>query len=137
MHRLFVILLASAALSCADRAEPAPPVPPQTPAAPENPLTDRVWMRTDTTGLPGVMRVFLADGTLIMDSCWETYRLAPWRMASDSVVTWNEDGIDIDARILEVGDGTLRLRLQLVDGSQEEQRYAVATAPFVCPDMVR
>ena len=33
-------------------------------------------MRRGSIGL-GTVRVFLADGTLVMDSCFETYRLAP------------------------------------------------------------
>ena len=45
-------------------------------------LVGRVWVRSDSTGLPGVMRVFLSDSTLIMDSCWETYRLARWQISS-------------------------------------------------------
>src|SRR5262249_2272062 len=40
-----------------------------------NGLTNRVWMRSDSTGLPGVTRIFLSDSTLLMDSCWETYRV--------------------------------------------------------------
>src|SRR5262245_13035977 len=38
-------------------------------------LTSRVWARADAIGPPGVMRVFLPNGTLVIDSCWETYRL--------------------------------------------------------------
>ncbi|MFT0859968.1 hypothetical protein [Ancylobacter sp. G4_0304] len=50
-------------------------------------LVGRVWVEQKPgNGLPGVMRIFLADGTLVMDSCWETYTLrngsAPGRTAS-------------------------------------------------------
>lgn len=86
--------------------------------------------------MPGVMRIFLSDGTLVMDSCWETYRLAKWQMESDSTVRWNEDGMDIRAAILAVTEDNLVLRLDLVQGS-EEQHYKAALVPYVCPEMQR
>jgi hypothetical protein len=97
-------------------------------------LTGRVWMRVDSTGLPGIMRVFLPDSTLLVDSCWETYRLAPWQRGPDSMLTWNEDGIDVAAQVVELGPDALVLRLHLPGGSQEE-RYRAATTPYLCPDM--
>lgn len=97
-------------------------------------LTDRVWSRIDDGGLPGVMKVFLSDGTLIEDSCWETHRLSPWRIVSETTVSWNEDGIDIDAEIVSLTDAELVLSLQLVGGTVEE-RYEPAAVPFVCPDI--
>ena len=103
-------------------------------AAPASALTNRVWARSDSTGLPGVMRIFLGDGVLLMDSCWETYRLARWRMESESTLVWQEDAMEIRAAILEIDDNTLVLRLDLVDGPHVE-RYRVAAAPYVCPDM--
>src|SRR5690606_3675735 len=42
-------------------------------------LTNRVWVKEDDGGLPGVMRIFLSDGTLVQDSCWETHRLSEWK----------------------------------------------------------
>ena len=48
------------------------------------------------------MRIFLSDGTLVQDSCWETHRLSQWTMTSDTGVNWNEDGMDISADIVSV-----------------------------------
>lgn len=62
-------------------------------ARPTAAIVDRVWTRSDSTGLPGVMRIFLSDGTLVM-------------------------------------------RVELVNGSQEE-RYQPAAVPYLCPDMRR
>ncbi len=39
-------------------------------------FVNRVWQQTGTEGQPGVIRIFLSDGTLVMDSCWDTHRLA-------------------------------------------------------------
>jgi hypothetical protein len=106
-------------------------------AGPATLLVNRVWARSDSlTGLPGVMRVFLSDSTLIMDSCWETYQLATWRLESDSVVSWQEGSAQVRAKVLELTRETLALRVDVADGSQEEH-YRVATVPYLCPDMRR
>lgn len=97
-------------------------------------LTDRVWASAEDSGLPGVMKIFLSDGTLVQDSCWETHRLSPWELVSDNALRWNEDGMDIDADIVSLSDAELVLRLKLIGGAQEE-RYVAATVPYACPDM--
>ena len=43
---------------------------------PEPGWMDRVWVQAEPSDMPGQMRIFLSDGTLVMDSCWEVYRLA-------------------------------------------------------------
>lgn len=120
-----------AATPAADlRAEPASP-----PA--ENALVNRIWIRDTGAGdLPGAMLVFLDDGTLIQDSCWETYRLSKWARSGDNTVSWNEDGMDIAANVVSVDGDDLTLSLNLTGGA-EEQKFEAAEAPFVCPDMPR
>jgi hypothetical protein len=97
-------------------------------------LTDRVWTKAEDSGLPGVMRIFLSDGTLVQDSCWETHRLSQWELTSDTALRWNEDGMDIDADIVSLSDAELVLSLKLGSSAQEE-KYIAATLPYVCPDM--
>ena len=109
--------------------------PPAAPGAASS-LADRVWVRSDSTGLPGVMRVFLSDSTLVIDSCWETYRLARWQMESDSTLRWQEDASDIRATIRSLHDKELVLLVSLRNGS-EEQHYTAAPVPYVCPDLKR
>lgn len=82
------------------------------------------------------MRIFLADGILVSDSCWETYRLSRWSREAQDRIRWEEDGQPIQARILSLSEDELRLQLALVSGS-EEKRYKAAQVPFVCPDMPR
>lgn len=103
----------------------------------ENPLLNKVWVRADAdAALPGPMQIFLGDGTLVSDSCWETYRLSKWQQVSDSAISWDEDGMTINADIASVSDTELVLNLKL--GSEvQEQRFTVAEAPYVCPDMVK
>ena len=96
-------------------------------------FTNRVWTRADGD-LPGIVRIFLSDGTLVSDSCWETHRLSPWRFTSDTAISWNEDGMDINADIVSVSATDLVLKLDLIGGAVEE-RYTAAEVPYVCPDM--
>ncbi|KQX39903.1 hypothetical protein ASD04_04425 [Devosia sp. Root436] len=103
----------------------------------ENPLLNKVWVRADADpSLPGPMQIFLGDGTLVSDSCWETYRLSKWQQVSDSAISWDEDGMTINADIASVSDSELVLNLKLGEEVQE-QRFTVAEVPYVCPDMVK
>lgn len=108
-------------------------------AADQTPLkrsfTNRVWVKEDAgNDLPGVMRIFLSDGTLVQDSCWETHRLSNWTMTGDTALSWNEDGADIAASIVSVSNDELHLQLQL-GGETVDERYVAAAVPFTCPDM--
>jgi hypothetical protein len=100
-----------------------------------NPLLNRVWVRADDTDLPGPMHIFLADGTLVSDSCWETYRLSAWQQVSETEISWDEDGMTINADITTLDETELVLRLHLVGDEVQEQRFVVATVPYVCPDI--
>ena len=103
----------------------------------ENPLLNRVWVQQGNANeLPGVMHIFLADGTLVSDSCWETYRLSNWQQVSDTEISLEEDGMTISADITSVSDAELVLNLKLVGGA-EEQRFTMAEVPYVCPEMPR
>lgn len=97
-------------------------------------FTNRVWVKTDTGDLPGVLKIFLSDGTLVQDSCWETHRLSKWTMTGDADLSWNEDGMDIAASIVSVNSSELHLQLQLGGGKVDEY-YTSATVPYVCPDV--
>jgi hypothetical protein len=102
-----------------------------------NPLLNKVWVRSDADeALPGPMQIFLADGTLVSDSCWETYRLSKWQQVSDSAISWDEDGMTINADIASLSESELVLTLKLGSETQE-QRFVSATVPYVCPDMER
>ena len=106
-------------------------------AGADNPLLNRVWVRDQAdTGLPGVMQIFLPDGTLVSDSCWETYRLSKWQQVSPTAISWEEDGATIKADITSLTDNELVLKLALGSDVQE-QRFTVAATPSVCPDMVK
>ena len=44
------------------------------------------WALDDPAAAPGSFRIFLADGTLVMDSCFETYRIAEWRATGETTL---------------------------------------------------
>ncbi len=115
--------------------------PPGAGAAPDGAGSEgfigRTWISDDPEAPPGQLRIFLEDGTLVMDSCVETYRLARWTSAGDGRIAWDEDTARVEAELVEVTADTLRLRLLLRNGDTMNQRYRPATVPFVCPDLPR
>lgn len=91
----------------------------------------RIWIST-TQGRPlGSMIVFLPDRTLLMDSCFETYRVSEWGVAGDRI-RWREDTIPIEADVSLPGKDELTLRIA---GQDKVQTYIAASAPYVCPEM--
>lgn len=94
----------------------------------------KAWVSTDAGAAAGTLRMFLPDGTLMMDSCVETYRLARWRLVAPRKVEWHEDTARIQADVTEVGADQLKLRLQLGREIKEEN-YQLARVPFTCPDL--
>lgn len=100
------------------------------------PFVGKIWLSTDASAPLGTFRIFLPDGTLVMDSCVETYRLAKWRTLDERRVEWQEDSAKIEAEIAQPSTGELQLRVRL-GGEINEQRHRLATVPFVCPDMPR
>ena len=97
-------------------------------------LVNKVWVRSDAGGPPGEMRIFLADGTLVQDSCWEVYVLRTWRRVSADEIVLVED-VEIPARIAALSEDELRLSLSLVDGTRQEVTYKRAQVPYICPEL--
>ena len=85
----------------------------------------------------GSLRAFLSDGTLIMTSCVETYRLAPWRWVEGAMLVWEEDGRSIRAEVALAE----RNEMVLVDrprrGERLTRHFRRAESPVVCPDLPR
>ncbi len=96
----------------------------------------KAWLSTDAGASPGTLRIFLPDGTLLMDSCGETYRMARWRAIDERRLEWTEDTARIETQITVLTDDELQLRLLLVGGVKNET-YRLAKVPYVCPDLPR
>lgn len=101
------------------------------PAAPF--FVGKSWIATDPSASPGTLRMFLPDGTLLMDSCGETYRLARWQPIDERRIEWHEDTARIEAEVTQVSSDALQLRLHLV-GELKEENFRLASVPLVCPD---
>ena len=97
------------------------------------PLVGKPWVSTDSSAAPGTLRIFLPDGTLVMDSCGETYRLARWRAIDERRIEWQEDSARIEADVTQLSSDQLQLRVHLVRELKEEN-YRLARVPFACPD---
>ena len=94
----------------------------------------KIWM-TATFGQPrGSVRIFLPDKTLLIDSCFETYRIVEWGVVSENTIRWREDAVPIEAQYEQPAPDRLTLRIA---GQDQEQTYVAASAPYVCPDMPR
>src|SRR5690349_4052605 len=98
-----LVLAAAAAGACTAQA-PAPganpppstpvqpaPAPAAEPASSAQAFVGHVWRDTNPAAASGTLRAFLPDGTLILTSCVETYRLARWMPAGDQRIRWQED----------------------------------------------
>jgi hypothetical protein len=120
--------------SCGRETPPAAPVPASKLTEPANPdFVGKVWIAT-TLGKPlGSMLIFMPDRTLVMDSCFETYRLSKWGVAGERI-RWLEDSIPIEAAVEMPRPNQLILR---VAGQDEAQSFTTANVPYVCPDMPR
>ena len=93
----------------------------------------KVWIST-TPGAPlGSMLIFLPNRTLVMDSCFETYRLVEWGVAGERI-RWREDMIPIEADVEMPRPSQLKVRIA---GRDQDQTYIAASVPYTCPDMPR
>ena len=116
-------------------AQPPAPAPQATDRdEPTNPaFIGRVWRATTRGGPLGTIIVFLPDRTLLMDSCFETYRVSRWGVEGDRI-RWLEDKVPIEAEVITPGKDELTLRIA---GLDREQTYVAMTEPYTCPDMPR
>ena len=99
-------------------------------------LVNKVWKVTAPAGRArGSFYIFLSDGTLVMTSCVETYRLATWRSdAAGRIAIAEDEAVRYEAEILELQDRQARLRLGLRN-EDVELSLQTADAPYVCPDL--
>ena len=107
-------------------------------ASPASRLVNRVWrVHAPVDRAPGSFYIFLSDGTLVMTSCVETYRLATWSAQTERRMTIVEDQVvRYDAEIQDSTEQRLRLRLHLRD-HEVDLTLEPAAVPYVCPDLRR
>ncbi|QIB34073.1 hypothetical protein [Ancylobacter pratisalsi] len=131
MRKTTPAALFTAALACAQLAAPIAS------AQGIDSLTGRVWVETAPANkMPGTLLVFFNDGTLLMDSCWETYALRRWKRTAPDALSWDEDGATVSATVAKLTATDLTLKVK-AGRDVVEHRYARPKVPFVCPDMKR
>ncbi len=137
--RLNLALLFSLAIlaGCARMGLPTPAMPGSGNAGTQKMFENRVWLDEGPDASPGTLRAFLSDGTLIMTSCGETYRLSAWRWVRGPMVAWEEDGRSLHADVGLVGRDEMVLVIDLGNGETSTRQYRHAEAPVVCPDLPR
>lgn len=143
LARWTIVMALGLNVACSKPQEPAQTTPPPAPPAAESSNTSelgqpadprfigKIWISTTQGHARGSMLIFLPDRSLLMDSCFETYRISQWGAAGDRI-RWIEDAIPIEATLNMINDNELRLQ---VAGQDSVQSYVTATVPFVCPDM--
>jgi hypothetical protein len=130
----FTVLLAFALCACnGSTPKPAVAAAPTASDAPEAdpPFVGKVWIATTAGSARGAMLVFLPDRTLLIDSCFETYRLSKWGGNSERI-RWLEDSIPIEAEVSMPRKDELVLH---VAGQDRDQTFMAAGVPYTCPDM--
>lgn len=129
-----IAALSVLALSACSRASTSAPAP--QPASDSPTFTNRVWRIVSPGGrAPGSFYAFLSDGSLVMTSCVETYRLATWRLMSPQRVEITEDPITrYEADIARADPTRLELRLHL-KSEVVDLAFEPAATHFVCPDL--
>ena len=130
---------------CACGGSQAPPPPPPAAAQPASPtgatpgndepanpaFIGRIWRSSTRGNQLGSIMVFLPDRMLLIDSCFETFRVSQWGVAGDHI-RWLEDTIPIEAEVIMPSANELTLR---IPGREGDQTYIAMTDPWTCPDM--
>lgn len=135
LRQLALLMAVLASAGCSWVGLPSPAMPGSGNKGMEDLLRDRVWLDRTPNAPPGSLRAFLSDGTLIMTSCVETYRLAPWRWVSGARLVWDEDGQPVSAEVMVVSKESLGLAIDLADGTTDSRTFEAAQSPVVCPDL--
>jgi hypothetical protein len=130
-------ILALGLAGCARLGVPTPAFPGSGNEGMAELLESRGWIEGGADAPRGTLRAFLPDGTLVMTSCTETYRLAPWRWVEGATLVWEEDGRNLRAEVAMVQRNQLVLVIDLGDGETLTRTYRAAAAPEVCPDLPR
>lgn len=129
-----MLIAAMFTLAACGRPPDAPaPAAAQRDEPPNKDFIGRVWIATTPGAARGSMLIFLPDRSLLMDSCFETYRISQWGVAGDNS-RWLEDTIPIEAHVTLPSRNEMTLRIA---GRDRDQTYVAASVPYLCPDLPR
>jgi len=107
--RAIAAVLALAGAACSDRAA-VPPATTRTPA-PKPTFVNKVWRVASSSSIePGMLYVFLSDGTLVISSPHGTPALGSWKPAGDGL-TMVEEGIPYKVDVLKLSADEFRIMI--------------------------
>ena len=104
-------------------------------------LFSHIWRVTKAPSppAPGSIFIFLANGTLLENSCNETYRIATWTIdkASPRELSVVEDQqLAFTANITELSNSALTMQKHLVRSKEiQEVAFTAVEGEYVCPDL--
>ena len=127
MQRIAMLALALTLAGCGLARNPGLVLP-----AFEASFEDRVWLEESPDAAPGIVRVFMSDGTMLTSACGGSYRLAAWRRVDRTRLAWEEaDGV-VQAEIAGVGPRELALVVD-PDGAATTLKFRRVKPPLGCP----
>jgi hypothetical protein len=91
-----------------------------------------VWVSTTPGKARGSIMVFLPNKTMLIDSCFEGFRVVDWGVIDANRIRWREDTVPIEAEYSQLSPDVLQLKPV---GTNESNSYVRATVPYVCPEM--
>jgi hypothetical protein len=134
MKRVAAIAVGAALSFMGGCQQACPPAPPPVAASPDAlpAFVGKVWVTTTPGKARGSILVFLPDKTVLIDSCFEGFRVAEWGVISENRIRWREDTVPIEAEYSQSSPDVLQLKPV---GTSEPDSYVRAAVPYVCPDM--
>jgi hypothetical protein len=114
--RIIIVAVLTALAACSPADEPnagAAPEPHPMPTAENAGFVNRVWAVAESQQVEiGALRVFLADGTLVMASNNSKPAFGSWSQDGNGRLTITEEGRPYDTDIVELTDTAFRIRMQ-------------------------
>ena len=104
-----------------------------------NPLFGKIWQVSNSPSPRGSLYIFLPNGTLLMTSCVETYRVASWTAdpKRPEIMRVVEDGVPTyTLTIKKVSNEHLQVQQTLTRSNEKKELTLKAVEKeFVCPDL--
>jgi len=134
MNRIGAVVLIAVLSLLGACQQSCPPAAPSTPASADAlpAFVGTVWVSTTPGKSRGSILVFLPDKTLLIDSCFEGFRVAEWGVISENRIRWRADTVPIEAEYSQMSPDVLQLKPV---GTSEADSYVRARVPYVCPEM--
>lgn len=123
-------VLVAACSETSDTADKLPPAAQQAAAAGKPGFVNKVWEVSLSTGVtPGMLYVFLSDGTLVMTSRNSQPAFGRWTYVNGAL-TMIEDGQEYKTDILALSNDEFRIRSNNPGGSVEIAMVPAKSAPL-------